>query len=125
MGRDGAKHGTLEVARAIQKSQFIWHVKAGGDGYGHVLFNSYACGRPAIVKKSYYSGKLGEKLLIDGETCIDIDGLDNQQIIDKINYHSQVEVYNKMSTRAYQNFKANVDFDADADKIAEFLERLV
>lgn len=124
MGRDGAKHGTKEVAQAIQRSQFIWHVKAGGDGYGHILFNAYACGTPAIVKKSYYTDKLGEKLLIDGETCIDIDNLGSGDIIAKINHYSTVENYNQMRTKAYQNFREQVDFDRDADNVAEFLERL-
>lgn len=124
MGRDGPLHGADEVARSIRFSQFVWHVKAGGDGYGHILFNSAACGVPLIVKKSYYQGKLGEKLLIDGQTCIDIDGLDIGQIIDRLTFYSQPDNYRVMKARVYENFVRQVDFDEDEKNIRAFLDRL-
>lgn len=124
-GRDNPIHGAEALASAIQKSGWIWHVKAGGDGYGHVLFNSAACGIPLIVKRSYYAGKLGEKLLLDGETCIDIDGLSVDQLIDKLNYYTDPERYAEMCNKVYNNFRENVDFDKDAEEVKKFLERLV
>jgi len=122
--RDGSKNGSVQLAQAMRFAKFIWHVKAGGDGYGHVLFNSAAIGRPIIVKKSYYSGKLGEKLMIDGQTCIDIDNKSADQIVDEILHYSKPGEYVKMSQNVFDNFKKNVDFDADFEKIKMFLERL-
>lgn len=123
-GRDGSMGGARKVAMAIRESRFIWHVKAGGDGYGHVLFNVAAMGRPMIVKKSYYNGKLGEKLLIDGETCIDIDGLGPEDIVKKIEYFNQPRRYEIMCKAAYHNFKEQVDFNKDFEKIKEFIGAL-
>lgn len=123
-GRDGAVHGAKNVASVLRFSKFLWHVKAGGDGYGHILFNSAACGVPAIVKKSYYAGKLGEKLLIDGVTCIDIDGLAPAEIVEHILHFSQPENYSKMSQAIYDNFRDCVDFDKDEENIRQFLARL-
>lgn len=123
--RDGAAHGSKELADKMREARFIWHTKAGGDGYGHVLFNTAAVGRPLITKKSYYSGKLGEKLMIDGETCINIDNLTVNEIVDKIKYYSQPELYKKMSERVYQNFTEQVNFDKEEQEIRKFLDRLV
>ena len=123
-GRNGSMNGSRAVAEAIRASRFIWHVKAGGDGYGHILFNTAAMGRPCIVKKSYYAGKLGEKLLIDGETCIDIDGLDHSEIIAKIEKYNEQGAYEQMCKNVYQNFKQNVNFADDFNRICNFIAEL-
>lgn len=123
-GRDGSMGGSKKVAGAIKNSRFIWQVKEGGDGYGHILFNTGAMGRPTIVKKSYYNGKLGEKLLIDGETCIDIDGLPVNEIIKKIEYYNQQPRYEKLCKNVYRNFREKVNFNEDFKRIEEFIGRL-
>jgi hypothetical protein len=123
-GRDGSMGGAHKVATAIRESRFIWHVKAGGDGYGHILFNTAAMGRPTIVKKHYYIGKLGEKLLIDGETCIDIDGLGHDGIIKKIEYFNKPDRYAAMCRAVFKNFREQVNFNKDYEKIKQFIEGL-
>lgn len=122
-GRNGSMHGTDQVAQAIRQAQFVWHVKAGGDGYGHIIHNAFACGTPPIVKKSYYEGKLASELMIDGQTCIDIDGLGLHEIIEKIKFYSDAERYADMSKSAFNKFQECVNFEADADKVRAFLER--
>lgn len=122
--RDGSANGNKEVAKTMQQAKFIWHVKNGGDGYGHVLFNSAAVGRPCIVRKSYYAGKLGEKLLIDGETCIDIDNLTIEGIIDKIRYYSDNDRYALMCQKVYNNFMEQVNFAKEAEQLKVFLSNL-
>lgn len=123
--RDGAAHGSEDLATGMRASRFIWHTKAGGDGYGHVLYNSAAVGRPIIYKKSYYEGKMGEELMIDGITGINIDGLSPHEIALKIQYYSQPDLYTKMCQAVRQNFKNCVDFDAEAEKIKVFLANLI
>lgn len=123
--RDGSANGSVDLAEKMAFSRFIWHTKAGGDGYGHIVHNSGAVGRPMIVKKSYYAGSLGGDLMIDGETCIDIDGLSEAQIIEKILFYNEPERYNKMCEAVRANFRAKVDFDAEAEKIKGFLENLI
>lgn len=121
---DGSLVGHKALADEMRKAKFIWQVKHTGDGYGHILFNSAAVGRPCIVKKSYYSGMLGEKLLIDDKTCINIDGLSTAQIVDKIKYFSDPDRYKEMCKNVYDNFNACVNFKEDAEKVNKFLQNL-
>ena len=122
--RDGAKGGSRGVAEAMQKARFVWHTKNGGDGYGHIIHNTGAMGKPSIVRKSYYYGKLASDLMIDGETCITIDGLSDQEIIKKITHFSNDEIYSKMCDNVYNNFKAKVNFDDEANQIKLFLTKI-
>ena len=108
-----------------RRSAFIWHVKAGGDGYGHILFNSAAVGRPTIVKKHYYQGQLGEKLLTHGETCIDLDVLSLNQCADMLRAIRSDEGYHRqLCQNAYDRFKTTVDFNAEEQQLRAFLETL-
>lgn len=122
--RDGSADGSLNLAARMAESRFIWHTKFGGDGYGHVLFNSAAIGRPTIVKKEYYKGKLGEKLLIDGETCIAIDGLSEDEIYNKLTFYNEETNYAKLCYSVRDNFKKHVNFDREAEALKIFIDEL-
>lgn len=122
--RDGAAHGAKELAEKMRDARFVWHTKWGGDGYGHIIHNASAVGRPLIVKKLYYQGKMAEPLLLDGQTCIVVDGLNYEQIINKIEYYSDPARYYNMCMAAYQNFLSVVDFNLEAKNISNFLENL-
>lgn len=122
--RDGAAHGTRQVAEKMRSARFIWHTKLGGDGYGHVLFNSAAVGRPLITKKSYYAGKLGEALMIPDVTCINIDGLSEADIMSKIRYYNEPDRYRSMCQAVLDNFAQQVDFEEEEKKLRDFLQKL-
>lgn len=122
--RDGNANGSAEVAYAIRKARFVWHTKNGGDGYGHILHNAYACGRPVITRMSDYQRKLGGELLKPDETCIAIDGLSTQEIVNKIMFYDDFERYARISKAAHDIFVQKVNFDWEADRIAEMLETL-
>lgn len=122
--RDGSAHGVKEVADRMREAMFIWHTKAGGDGYGHIIHNSACMGKPMIVNASYYKGKLGEVLFKDGETSIHIDGLNPQQIVDKIKHYSEPERYAQLCKNAGENFRKHVDFEREAEAISLFLNNL-
>ncbi len=123
--RDGVITGHQNIADEIHKSRFIWHVKAGGDGYGHIMHNAFSCGRPPIVKKSYYEGKLAGQLMIDGATCITIDDLSPNQIVAKIKQYNEPEVYKQMSENAHRKFTEVVDFDKEAEELKKFLSNIL
>lgn len=123
--RDGSMNGSRELSEAMQNSRFIWHTKAGGDGYGHVIHNAAASGRPLIVRGQYYLGKMAYDLIQDELTCICIDGLGVEEIINKIEYHNEPERYSKMCEAMYSRFKEVVDFDKEAKMIVDFLQKLV
>lgn len=122
--RDGSCNGSRELASKMQEARFIWHTKAGGDGYGHVIHNAAAMGKPMIVKKNYYQGKLAEKLLIDDVTCINIDNLGHEEIINKIKYFNEEQRYSAMSEAVYENFKKVCNFDQEFIEMKQFLENL-
>ena len=123
--RDGAAHGSKQLSQFMNESEFIWHTKNGGDGYGHVIHNAAAVGKPIICKLEYYRGKLAEKLLRDGETAVVIDGLNAQEIINKIEYFSERIRYNEMCKITAINFNIVVDFDAEALNIKNWLENIL
>lgn len=123
--RDGNMQGVRNLSSKMRESRFIWHTKAGGDGYGHILHNAAAVGKPVIIRRSDYSGKLGENLLINGETCIEIDNLNPEQIVEKILYFSEPEDYMDMMRNVYWNFQRVVDFDREEQLIKQFINRLI
>lgn len=123
--RDGFVSGNQAMADREREAKFIWHTKFGGDGYGHNIFNAAAVGRPLIVKREYYRGKLGEKLMIDGETCVTIDGLSAEEVKNKIEYYADPKQYAIMCLKTFDNFKTQVNFNEDAEKVKEFLKRLL
>lgn len=121
--RDGVANGQRGVADKMRESKFIWHTKWGGDGYGHVIYNSASVGRPLIVKKQYYQGRMGEELMKDRETCLCIDGMNYQEIINKIEYFSEPERYKSLCDNTYKNFLDKVDFDKEEIKLKEFINK--
>jgi len=122
--RDGAMNGSQALADKMREARFIWHTKNGGDGFGHIIHNAAACGKPLIIKEQYYLGKLGGDSIKDGVTCVTIDGLTSQKIINKINLYNSPENYAKLCKNTYENFKRVVDFDKEAEALKIFLETL-
>lgn len=123
--RDGRVVGFSEVAKRMRESRFIWHTKYGGDGYGHIVYNSAAVARPMIVKMEYYKDKLGRELMKDGETCIMIDGLSPQEIVNKILYYSDEIRYTTLCKNLYENFKERVNFENESIALQNFIKGLI
>lgn len=125
--RDGIKNGVKEVAAGMREADWVFHVKPGGDGYGHVIHNAFACGRPVITRKSYYKDRLAGDLMIDGETCFDLDVHDVETVAKLIRTASDYKnapLLKQMSERAYEKFKEVVDFDREEKEIREWLKKL-
>ena len=123
--RDGNMNGSKQLADKMREAKFIWHTKSGGDGFGHVIHNAAAVGKPLIVKKEYYRGKMAEALLIDGGTCIAIDGLSPADMMEKIEYYCESKRYATLSKMTYENFKRVVDFDKEEQNLRNFLSKLI
>ena len=108
----------------MKEARLIWHTKNGGVGYGHVIYNTGAIARPMIVKREYYQDKLGKELMIDGVTCLAIDGLSPQEIVNKVLYYSDEKKYATLCKNVYKNFKAKVDFDSEGKALEKFINEL-
>jgi hypothetical protein len=121
---DGNKTGPVEVAESMREAQFIFHVKPGGDGFGHVIHNAYAVGRPLITRPSHYRGQLAERLLVSG-TFIDLDRYDERRIEKTITrFTARPEQLRRMGERAADRFRDVVNYDIEARAIADWLGTL-
>ena len=121
---DGNKTGPMELAKSMSEAQFIFHVKPGGDGYGHVIHNAYATGRPIITRPSHYKGQLAEQLLVPG-TFIDLDRYgpgEIKNIITRLTHDERG--LKQMGARAAERFKEVVNFGKEAADIKAWLTSL-
>jgi len=119
--RDGSIQGAKNLAHSMKQARWIFHIKPGGDGYGHVLFNTYAVGRPIITNKRHYEGKLGGQMMDDKSTII-MDGLKPSELA--VILRNREEINEQMSLESYKRFTDNVDFEKEAKEIQKFLEEL-
>jgi hypothetical protein len=118
--RDGCVTGVQNIAQAMQEAMYIFHIKPGGDGYGHVVHNAFACGVPLITKKSFYEGHLAGQMM-DDRACILTDGLSVKDLATII--RAREEQRDNMSQLAYQRFTDIVNFEKEAHTIDEFLKK--
>jgi hypothetical protein len=109
---------------AMNASALVWHVKPGGDGFGHVIHNAVALGRPVVTFARDYRGTIAEPLLEDYKTCLFIgdDPVENSRKIRRFADRASIL---EMSKRARIRFRNIVDYDEEARGIAALLGRLV
>lgn len=122
---DGSTEGPYETAEKMREAQFICHLKPSGDGFGHVIYNAYAVGRPVITRSSYYRGQLAEELMVpdtyvDLDVCLDVDEA-VQTIID---ITEDPEYLLSCGVRAAERFREVVDYAAEGTRIAAWLSDL-
>ena len=96
-----------------------WHDKGQGDGFGHVIHSWAAVGRPLIGHAGHYAGKMAEHLWRDGDTCIDL-GLHSVEEACEIVRSMSVERHREMCAAIRAEFDT-IDYDREADQIADFL----
>lgn len=121
--RDGNMTGPVELANKMREADFIFHVKEGGDGYGHIIYNAYSVGRPIVTRRRFYVGKLAEELLVPG-TYIDLDDVGMTGAADIISTTTG-EALRNMGELAAKRFREVVDFDAEAERVKEWLTNLL
>lgn len=122
--RDGNFAGPHALAESMHTNDLIFHVKFGGDGYGHVLYNSYACGRAPIIRSSFYHNQLAEELFAD-DNCIDLDKMSIHDAVDKIKRITESkELLDQYSLNAHNSFQQSVSFENDAKKVLKWLSTI-
>lgn len=112
-----------ELAGSMADAGFIWQTKANEDGGGFLSHNALAVGRPLICKKSNYGGVMLD-MLIDGETCIDLDARTMPENAEFIRECSKPEKLAWMSKRCNEIYRQYVDFEKDAQIVNKFLKEL-
>jgi hypothetical protein len=118
---------TRKIAETMIASGFTWHFKPEGDGYGHILHNSFACGRPVIINTNHYQGKLGAALLEGGQTCVDIRRYATAGTLSQaLEFYARPEEHRKLCEGVRRKFDQVVNFDYEFEHILKpFLERLI
>lgn len=120
--KDGSITGINELAESMHKARWIFHVKPGGDGYGHVAFNTLAVGRPVITNKRDYEGKLFGTML-DSNNSLLTDCLKPKQFA--VMLKNREENNEAMSLLSYKRFTDHVDWKKEATVLDKFLKELV
>lgn len=122
--RDGNMTGPQELAASMQKDAMVLHVKDHGDGFGHVVHNALACGRPIIHRGRFTKGTLVGDLLNENNS-FDLDDGYWGDLVSQVN-HVLGDKYalESMSHHAYKAFKETVDFGDDARRVGEWVATL-
>ena len=114
---------TPAVAEAMRRTRIAWHAKFWSDGYGHVIHNLCAVGRPIFAYYDYYESELAGPLL--HKVAFDIGHMGADEIVgtlrrlrDDDDYHREV------CQRTVDRFREVVNFDEDAEKVRTLLEAL-
>lgn len=117
--------GIQNIAALMQDSRAAWHVKSI-DGYGHIIHNWFACGKPVFTFFSDYQGKIAHDLMVDGLTAFDLGAHSESDIIDIIDslcYDN--DYYESVSNAVTKRFNEIVDFNQETELLRKFFENLV
>ncbi len=141
---------TENISEITNKFGFIWHYKKNTDGYGHVVHNAFACGKPVITNTLYSSrawnwdGNIPTTAaaLFDDDTIIDFNKYNNRMHLDKdelaqnddssdldIKVLKQIKEeleikaknYQYHSDKVYEKFKSVVNFEKEEEDIYNLL----
>lgn len=114
---------TREVAEQMRKAGVGLHLKTWSDGYGHVIHNLFATGKPVVATASYYADKLAGPLFQDGITSWDVQRHSHSETVDFIRrLVRDDDLHQRVSEASAKRFREVVDFDAEAEEIRKMLD---
>jgi hypothetical protein len=121
---DGNMEGPVELANKMRESMAVLHVKPGGDGFGHIIHNAYAVGRPVITRPSHFRNQLAEQLLIPG-TFIDLDRYGRNEVRRiLLQLQQDPDGLREMGHRAAARFREVVNYELEGKEIEQWLSGL-
>lgn len=111
-----------EVADRMRACGVIFHAKHWSDGFGHVIHNAFAIGRPVVGIERYYRDKLAGPLFVEGATSFDIETRSEDELVAVLaRLRDDADFHQKVSEDAAARFREVVDFDADAEAVQTLL----
>lgn len=117
---------TPDVAYAMRGAGIIWHAKHWSDGFGHVVHNAFAVGRPVFGYQQYYKDKLAGPLWIDGVTSWDVGTHAYGENVAKMReLRADADTHQRMCAAAAARFREVVNFDEDAEKVKRMFEKVL
>ena len=119
---DGILKGAVEVSAAMRQSHLGWHIKPF-DGFGHTAMGWMASGRAVVTRMDeiHEYGWDAPRLFVPGETCIAVQGWDVSAGVAKIRRALEPDELVRMGEAAAARFAEICDYDAEEEKIREFL----
>lgn len=117
---DGLLKPVAMIADEMARSGWAYQDKPTGDGFGHIIHNWAAVGRPLIGHARYYWGQKASWFWRDGETCIDLD-LHSVSEAAEIMRATTPERHAEMCRVMRAIFEQMVDFDVDAELVRNLL----
>jgi hypothetical protein len=114
------------VGDAMRASDIAWHTKQWSDGFGHVIHDWFAVGRPVIGHEWYYRSQLAGPLWQEGVTSFDITDKSVEEvagIIDRL--YTDPELRLRMGENAARRFREVVDFDEEEQAIRRMFEAVL
>lgn len=108
-----------DVADRMRASRIIWHAKHWSDGFGHVIHNAFAVGRPVVGWQRYYADKIAGPLWVEGVTSFDMERFDVETLR---RLRDDDDRHRVVSENAAWRFRQIVDFDHEAEIIRGLLE---
>lgn len=112
-----------DIADLMGEARVGWHTKHWSDGFGHVIHNWFAIGRPVVGYARYYKDKLAGLLWDEGGTSFDIEHLSHpeqfkllRRLRDDDDFHAD------MCENAAERFRSTVDWKHEADIIKQLVE---
>jgi hypothetical protein len=118
-GADGNVASVGEIAMLMADSAFGWHDKHQGDGFGHVIHDWAAIGRPIIGHASHYRGLMAERFWQDGVTCIDLDRHSHAEVAEMIRTMAPAK-HREMCEAIRAEFD-RIEWDAEAEEVRGLL----
>jgi hypothetical protein len=114
------------IGEAMRQNDIAWHGKAWSDGFGHVIHDWFAVGRPVIGYQSYYQNQLAGPLWQEGVTSFDITGKTAHEVGNLLaELHREPERIVEMGANAARRFREVVDFDAEEQAIRRMFSRVL
>jgi len=109
---------TPSVAEHMRATRIAWHAKWWSDGYGHVIHNLYATGRPILAYHNYYADKLAGPLMEHGVTGFDLSRMSEAEVEATLRrLRDDDEYHQSISAATRERFDQVVDFEAEAEQV--------
>lgn len=106
------------VADAMLASDVAWHTKQWSDGFGHVIHNWFAVGRPVLGYEWYYRTQLAGPLWQEGVTSFDLtdrNPYEAMALLDRLAQDDELRA--RMGDAAAARFREVVNYEAEAEAI--------
>ena len=113
-----------ELPKAYASGALTVHMKTY-DGYGYSMLQSIACGRPVIVPRRFHKYRTANRYLIPWVTCFEVEW-EGKSLADTIRYATgSVERANHYAKACYRAWGGLADWEHEAFRVSEFLEKLL